>query len=137
MNMSMNGEYVVQGGLAMTRGSLLRVEDGADLLVYVWEGELWLTQEGGRRDTYLEAGDWFRLDRDGLTVLQALSRSVVTITSPSPVQCARRISVLRVGTSVPVELYAADREALSLAQRLKRWWAGLYAPHAQPTTAGL
>ena len=137
MNMSMNGEYVVQGGLAMTRGSLLRVEDGMDLLIYVWEGELWLTQEGARRDAYLEAGDWFRLDRDGLAVLQALSRTVITITAPSPVQYARRISLVRAGTAIPVELYAADREALPLAERLQRWWAGLYAPHARPTTAGL
>ena len=49
-------EYIVQGSLGLTRGSLLRVEDGQDLLVYVWEGELWLTEDSERTDRILRAG---------------------------------------------------------------------------------
>jgi hypothetical protein len=137
MNMGLNNEYLVHGGLAMTRGSVLRVEDGSDLLVYVWEGELWLTQERDGRDRHLAPGSWFRLDRDGLAVAQALSRSAVTITSPSPELYARRIELVRAGTEVPVVLYASEKAPQSMASRLRRWWAGLYAPHARPTTAGL
>lgn len=108
----MNREYLVQGSLAMTRGSVLRIEDGADLLMHVCEGSLWLTQEGDRRDRYLGAGSWFRLDRDGVAVASALQRSVVT-------------------------LYPAARPRASLGARVRRFWAQLFAPHARPTTASL
>jgi Protein of unknown function (DUF2917) len=107
----MKNEYVVRSGsLAMTRGSLLRVEDGRELLIYVSEGALWLTQERDRRDRYLRAGEWFRLDRDGVAIAQATRRSTVTLTAP---------------------------ERASLAARVRRLWAGLFAPHARPTTASL
>jgi hypothetical protein len=119
MNMSMNGEYVVQGGLAMTRGSLLRIEDGRGLLLYVWEGELWLTQEGERRDTYLAAGGWFRLERDGNAVAQALSRTVVSITAPTPEHYAQRIALTRAGTDTPVEIHSAEKARPSFATRLQ------------------
>lgn len=106
-----NDEYVVQGNLGMARGSLLRIEDGRELLVHVHEGALWLTQEGDPRDRYIEAGGSFRLDRNGVAVLHAVRRTVTTLTAPVPQP--------------------------SLAARLRRLWAGLYAPHARPTTASL
>jgi hypothetical protein len=102
----MKNEYLVKGSLAMTRGSFLRIEDGAGLLVYVWEGRLWLTQERELRDRWLKPGDWFRLDRDGATVVQALERAVVTITAPAPERYAKRIALARAGTELPVEIYS-------------------------------
>jgi len=75
----MNHEYVALGAVPMTRGSVLRIEDGRDRLIYVWEGELWLTQERDGRDRILAAGDSFRLDRDGVALAQALRRSTVTL----------------------------------------------------------
>jgi hypothetical protein len=104
----MKNEYLVKGSLAMTRGSLLRIEDGAGLMVYVWEGRLWLTQERERRDRWLKPGDWFRLDRDGATVAQALERAAVTITAPAPELYAKRIALTRAGTASPVELYSSS-----------------------------
>ena len=89
----MKHEYVVRGSLAMTPGAALRVEDGAGLLIYVWEGALWLTQEGDARDRYLPAGSWFRLDRDGVALAQGLSRAVITLTAPVPELYARRIAL--------------------------------------------
>jgi len=80
----MRSEYVVNGALAMTRGSVLRIEDGRGLLLHVREGSIWLTQEGDRQDRYLGAGASFQLDRDGLAIAQATSRSTVTLTPPQP-----------------------------------------------------
>jgi hypothetical protein len=125
----MKGEYVVHGSLAMTRGSVLRVEDGCDLLIYVWEGSLWLTQERDRRDRYLGAGDWFRLDRDGVAIAQATRRSTVTLTAPAPELYARRIALAKAGTGISTELYSAAKG--------RRFWTGWFAPHARPTTASL
>jgi hypothetical protein len=120
-------EYVVHGSLALPRGSVLRIEDGSDLLLYVWEGSLWLTQERDARDRHLGAGDWFRLERDGVTLASASSRATLTLTAPQPEGYARRISLTRSGSRV--ELYSGTRQ--------RGLWARLFAPYARPTTAAL
>lgn len=134
-------EYIVQGSLGLTRGSMLRIEDGRDILIYVWEGEIWLTEERERRDRLLKAGEWHRLERQGAAISYALERSVVTLTAPEPAQYARRILLVKAGDAAPVELYNARRERkhglAQLAARLRRRWAGLFAPYSRPTTASL
>jgi hypothetical protein len=105
----MNSEYVALGAVPMTRGSVLRIEDGRGLLIHVWEGALWLTLEGERRDRYVAPGGYFRLDRGGVALAQALSRSIVTLTAPAP------------------ELHSTAKD----------FWTRLFAPHARPTTAAL
>jgi Protein of unknown function (DUF2917) len=57
----------------MTRGQLQRLPDARGSLVLCLSGSLWLTQEGVARDIVLEAGDEARIDRDGLSILSALS----------------------------------------------------------------
>ena len=98
--------------MELTRGSVLRIEDGRGMLLRVNQGSVWLTQEGDPLDRYLSAGGAFRLDRDGLAVAQATSRSTVTLTAAP--RSARRVS---------------------LAARLLRYWIRLFAPRARPTTA--
>ena len=125
----MKDPYVVCSALAMARGSTLCIEDGRDLLVYVWQGELWLTQErDGGHDRHLGAGASFRLDRDGLALAQATRRTTVTLTAAEPGPYARRIALARFGEA-PVELYAAAKP--------RRFWVDWFAPHARPTTAAL
>ena len=124
-------EYVIHGSLGMTRGSVLRIEDGRDVALYVWEGGLWLTQEGDRRDRYLGPGDCFRLERDGVTLAQAIEPSTVSLTAPQPESYAGRIALTKAGTGVQVELSAGrKRDALG-------FWTRLFAPDARPTTASL
>jgi hypothetical protein len=134
-------EFVVQGSIGMTRGSLLRIDDGREVLIYVWEGEIWLTQTGEYKDRILKAGEWIRLDRDGAAIAWSLERSVLTLTAPQPEHYARRVQLVRAGTSTPVVLYSArNSRGASLARyvaRLRRAWAGLFVPQARPTTASL
>ena len=131
-------EYIVQGSLGLTRGSLLRVEDGRGILVYVWEGELWVTEEGERADRLLQAGEWHRIERDGAAVVYALKRSVLTLTAPEPEYYARRIVLARAGSAAPVVLYSAARvRGLHLGARLRQLWSSLFAPNARPTSAVL
>jgi hypothetical protein len=131
-------EYIVKNSLDLERGSMLRIEDGRDILVYVWEGEIWLTEHCERRDRLMRAGDWYRLERQGAAIGQAIERSVVMLTAPEPEQFARRIVLIKAGGAARVELYNAARDRKgSLAARLRRLWFGLYAPQSRPTSAGL
>ncbi len=141
MNTNRSSEYVVQGSIGMTRGSLLRIDDGRDILVYVWEGEVWLTQDGDRQDRMLTAGEWIRLDRNGVAIAWSFKRSVLTLTAPEPELYAERIQLFRPGSAEPLVLYDARRAkgpALDwFLSRLRRGWASLFAPNARPTTAAL
>ena len=65
--------------MEMKSGSVLRIEDGRDTVITVLRGELWLTQEGDRRDRYLAAGQSFRLDRQGVAIASAMSHSLVSL----------------------------------------------------------
>jgi hypothetical protein len=116
-------EYVVQGSIGMPRGGSLRIDDGCGILIYVWEGELWLTQEGSRKDHMLGAGSSFRLDRDGAAIALSFRRSVVTLTSPEPECRARRIALIKSAKAPPIVLH---RDGGKRAGRvLRRFWSGL------------
>jgi hypothetical protein len=56
----------------LPRGGMRRIIDGRGLLLLCLEGRLWLTQEGDGRDIVLEPGQIARVERDGLTIVQAL-----------------------------------------------------------------
>ena len=106
-------EHLVQGSLRLARGNPLRIEDGRGMLVYVWSGGVWITQEGDRRDYYVGPGGWLRIESGGLTLVSALGDSAVALTLP-------------------------DRANVEpLLARLMRRWVGWFAPHARPTTAAL
>ena len=130
-DIDLTSEYVVHGSLGMTRASVLRIEDGRDMVIYVWEGGLWLTQEGDRRDRWLGAGDWFRVERDGVTLAQATERSTISLTAPRPESYARRIALTKAGTGIQVELYSAP------GKDKPNFWTRLFASYARPTTAAL
>ena len=68
-------DYVPHGRLAIASGSTLRVDDAKGMLLYVWHGPVWLTQERDQRDHLLESGESFRIDRAG---------AVVSLTTPQP-----------------------------------------------------
>jgi len=106
-----------QGTIGMPRGSTLRIDDGAGALVYVREGELWLTEEGSPEDHVLRAGHWFRLERGGAALVHAFSSSAVSLTHPLP-SPARRVALTRAGSAVPTVLY--QRARLSFAEVLLR-----------------
>jgi hypothetical protein len=80
--------------VGMPAGSILRIDDGAGVLIHVWEGELWITQDGSPKDHMLLAGQSFRVDRGGATIAQAFKRSLVSL-SPEmryPAQAFLRIA---------------------------------------------
>jgi hypothetical protein len=135
-------EQIVQETVVLTRGSMLRIDDGRDAVVCVLQGELWLTQHHDERDLLLRAGDRFRLDREGAAIAYAFSRSAVAITAPERKSYAQRVVVYRSGSKVPIVLYSAAQARVALLERLFAWlrrrWTGLHGttavPSARPTT---
>lgn len=87
----MNQDRTGQEPISLARGGTLRIPEGEGTLVYVWDGEIWLTEDGRPEDHVLSAGQWFRLGRSP-AIAQAFRHSVLTLTRP-----ARPPSALRRG----------------------------------------
>lgn len=61
---------------------LLIIDDARNQRITCESGELWLTQDGDRRDLILPAGHTWRIDRNGPLVLSAFKPSVATLAHP-------------------------------------------------------
>lgn len=62
---------------------VLRLNDAASWTVACLRGSLWITQEGDTRDLFLNAGDTFTLDRDGLALILAMHNAAVAVRPPA------------------------------------------------------
>ena len=118
--------YLVKGSISISRGSMLRIDEGAGMLLRVWEGEVWFTQEGSAKDHLLRPGHSFRVERGGATLALALRRSVVSLSAASPEIPAQSISLVHPGGALPAVLYRSG--ASRTGQALRRWLASLLAP---------
>jgi uncharacterized protein (DUF3084 family) len=105
-------EYIVQAHLDLVRGNMVRIKDGRGLMVRVVSGEVWITEEGDPRDRFVTAGRHVRIVSSGVTLVSALSRSSISLSS------------------------RASRRA-RLQARLMRAWKSWFVPGARPTTAAL
>jgi hypothetical protein len=103
-----SNEWIVQDMLELERGGMLRIEDGRRMLVYLWEGSAWLTQDGEGRDVMLGAGSWFRIERGGVTLLYALAECRLTLTSPYEERYAAVVQAVQPGGRRPRTLYQAE-----------------------------
>ena len=61
------------------KGRTLRIRNGKGSEIGVSEGCAWVTQESDTADKVLEAGDTFRLDRDGLALAYACRATRVVV----------------------------------------------------------
>jgi hypothetical protein len=104
--------HIVKSSLHLGRGSLVRIEDGRDMVLIVRRGALWLTLPGDPRDRYLHSGDWFTIASNGLALLQALRASSISLVSPHAKRFAKRIDVVRASTGA-VEPVFAPQPALA------------------------
>jgi len=76
-------EQIGNDAIGLPRGKTLRIEDASGALLHVWQGEVWITQQGSTKDHVLTAGQTFRLDRDGVALVQSFSRSIVSVSKPA------------------------------------------------------
>jgi hypothetical protein len=120
-------EVVLLDGAGLPRGSLLSIRDGRGAVLFVESGEVWVTQEGDQRDVVLSAGAWFRLDRDGATIVQARRAAAVTLTAAADVSVPEIRAVPRGGAR-----HADGRRRHSLLRALTALWLRSYR-RAEPS----
>lgn len=105
--------------LDLTRGRPARIDNGRGVLVLVEQGAVWLTLANDTTDVCLEAGESFRIDRDGPTVISALSHAppaLVTLVPPAP---------------------AAPTAAERVAGLFWKLWRSRYDPQSRLSTTAL
>jgi hypothetical protein len=67
----------------LPRDGTLRFDDGKAHVIAVFEGQVWLTQEGDVRDVILEAGESFVFGGPGLVLVQAFRDARVLLSEPT------------------------------------------------------
>lgn len=83
--------------LDLQAGQTARLHDGKGTRVHVLSGAIWLTQEGDVHDIAFGAGGWFTVQRDGLTVLQAVKTAQIHVdrNDPAPRRATWRSAFVR------------------------------------------
>jgi hypothetical protein len=69
--------------LVLARNQTLGLEEALGSTVRCLRGAVWITQSGDYTDHYLRAGDGFRLDRPGLSLVYALEATEVLVSPPA------------------------------------------------------
>ena len=70
---------IQSGALRLARGQTLKLRDGVGSTICAREGTVWITEENSRQDVVLEPGACFRIDRPGLTLVQAFADASVSL----------------------------------------------------------
>jgi hypothetical protein len=109
-------QYTKKAGIWISRGNMARIRDGRGMLLRVQHGAVWLTQTGSTDDVYLDAGESFRIDRDGLTLVSPCGRAP--------------LALIRLEGSIAVTRVLAQR----MATRFWSFWAGVYRIASRPST---
>ena len=115
---------IVAEGIRLARHEVVGVRNGRGALVFVESGTAWITQENDRRDVIVAAGKWFRLDREGVALVQAAHGSA-TVTVTAPLDGVER-TVFRPG--------AMAKGDGTLLRRFWAAWLRYYQKRARPRT---
>ena len=70
---------LTSAALQLTRGQTLKLKDSVGSTICAREGTVWITEENSRKDVVLEPGNCFRVDRPGLTIVQAFADASVSL----------------------------------------------------------
>ncbi|HXC38029.1 MAG TPA: DUF2917 domain-containing protein [Burkholderiales bacterium] len=69
---------IASGALRLARGQTLKLRDSMGATLCAREGTVWITEENSRKDVVLENGACFRIDKPGLTLVQAFADASVS-----------------------------------------------------------
>jgi len=92
--------------IGIVNGDVARIQNGRGVMLSVQHGTVWITQTDSVADVFLNAGESFRLDRDG--------RTLVSPCGPEPLALVTLASSSR---TAPL--------AKRVAAGLRRMWTGL------------
>jgi hypothetical protein len=68
----------------LPQGATLRIVNGEERVIAVFQGQVWITQDNDPRDFFLGAGESLALDRPGLTVVQAFEDTRLMVLEAKP-----------------------------------------------------
>jgi hypothetical protein len=80
VHLNRKGHHMTTASLKLQTGQALSLRDAAGVVLTSLAGRAWLTMEGDPRDIDLAAGVAYRIERDGLTLVNVLEPSVVEVT---------------------------------------------------------
>ena len=63
-------------------GQFVKIRDGGGQTLAVFDGLVWITQDGDPRDAFVTRGDAFTLDRPGLAIVEALTDARFAVLAP-------------------------------------------------------
>ena len=69
---------ITSGALRLARGQTLKLRDSIGSTLCAREGTVWITEENSRKDVVLENGACYRINRPGLTLVQAFADASVS-----------------------------------------------------------
>lgn len=70
---------LASGALRLARGQTLKIQDAVGSTICAREGSVWITEENSRKDVVLEPGNCFRVDRPGITLVQAFADASIAL----------------------------------------------------------
>jgi hypothetical protein len=76
--------YAETISIGIARGHVARIQDGGGVLLRVQYGAVWITQTGSTEDVCLDAGGWFRIDRDGRTLVSPGGSAPMALVTLAP-----------------------------------------------------
>jgi hypothetical protein len=69
---------IATGALRIPRGQTVKLRDSVGSTLCAREGTVWITEENSRKDVVLENGACYRIDKPGLTLVQAFADASVS-----------------------------------------------------------
>lgn len=121
----------------LTAGSILRLCDGQGRAIVVFEGQVWITLENDLRDIVLAAGESFRVDRPGLTLVQAFrdSKLILVEGEPGTAPLLTAAGTYELYQRARAQRSAAVGDALTKGfAALRSAVAGAFAPASKPSS---
>jgi hypothetical protein len=76
--------YAETISIGIASGHVARIENGRGVLLRVQHGAVWITQSGSTDDVCLDAGEWFRIDRDGRTLVSSGGHAPLALVTLAP-----------------------------------------------------
>jgi hypothetical protein len=102
-------ERIVADGVFLEHRAVLRITGGTGLLVAAHGGTLWITEDGDPRDIIVTNGRSYRIERDGLAIVNALENAIVTVSAPLGVPARWTIDGVNAAGASSVQIRARKR----------------------------
>jgi len=71
-------------------GQFMKIQDGKGQILAVFDGLVWVTQDGDPRDAFVAKGGVFTFDRPGLALVEAVKESRLAVLATAAEDGAKR-----------------------------------------------